>query len=107
RPCASPPPPPPPSTPSPYPTLFRSDEVLDALVPWQERHLSRGRIVPRDHLHVTTAFLGSTPATEVEGIAAAVGGADAFGPIRFRDRKSTRLNSSHGSISSAVFCLKK
>src|SRR5438128_5209130 len=26
---------------------------------------------------------------------------------RFRDRKSTRLNSSHGSISYAVFCLKK
>src|SRR5438128_5729688 len=26
---------------------------------------------------------------------------------RHRDRKSTRLNSSHGSISYAVFCLKK
>src|SRR5438128_4061308 len=26
---------------------------------------------------------------------------------RMRDRKSTRLNSSHGSISYAVFCLKK
>src|SRR5438128_8148317 len=26
---------------------------------------------------------------------------------RFLDRKSTRLNSSHGSISYAVFCLKK
>src|SRR5207245_4490385 len=26
---------------------------------------------------------------------------------RFEDRKSTRLNSSHGSISYAVFCLKK
>src|SRR5215470_18769483 len=28
-------------------------------------------------------------------------------PARGRDRKSTRLNSSHGSISYAVFCLKK
>src|SRR5207245_4059841 len=29
-------------------------------------------------------------------------------PLReLRDRKSTRLNSSHGSISYAVFCLKK
>src|SRR5207245_9797441 len=28
-------------------------------------------------------------------------------PILVRDRKSTRLNSSHGSISYAVFCLKK
>src|SRR5207245_11515657 len=27
--------------------------------------------------------------------------------LRLRDRKSTRLNSSHGSISYAVFCLKK
>src|SRR6266550_7887558 len=29
------------------------------------------------------------------------------GPQRRRDRKSTRLNSSHGYISYAVFCLKK
>src|SRR2546429_2765051 len=29
------------------------------------------------------------------------------GPARPRDRKSTRLNSSHGYISYAVFCLKK
>src|SRR5207245_10398237 len=29
------------------------------------------------------------------------------GPGRAQDRKSTRLNSSHGSISYAVFCLKK
>src|SRR6266542_2827336 len=28
-------------------------------------------------------------------------------PTRHRDRKSTRLNSSHGSNSYAVFCLKK
>src|SRR2546422_2618215 len=28
-------------------------------------------------------------------------------PRRVRDRKSTRLNSSHGYISYAVFCLKK
>src|SRR2546422_5444879 len=27
--------------------------------------------------------------------------------VRIRDRKSTRLNSSHGYISYAVFCLKK
>src|SRR2546422_9679570 len=29
------------------------------------------------------------------------------GVVRARDRKSTRLNSSHGYISYAVFCLKK
>src|SRR3989449_7785550 len=30
-----------------------------------------------------------------------------YGLLAFRDRKSTRLNSSHGYISYAVFCLKK
>src|SRR5258707_10295629 len=30
-----------------------------------------------------------------------------LGNIRTRDRKSTRLNSSHANISYAVFCLKK
>src|SRR5207245_10983185 len=33
--------------------------------------------------------------------------ADGYFTIVDRDRKSTRLNSSHGSISYAVFCLKK
>src|SRR5689334_24822998 len=32
---------------------------------------------------------------------------DDLGGAVFRDRKSTRLNSSHSSISYAVFCLKK
>src|SRR2546422_7414732 len=31
----------------------------------------------------------------------------AFNVVKERDRKSTRLNSSHGYISYAVFCLKK
>src|SRR2546430_549576 len=31
----------------------------------------------------------------------------ARGPTMYRDRKSTRLNSSHSQISYAVFCLKK
>src|SRR3712207_6992807 len=30
-----------------------------------------------------------------------------YGPLSARDRKSTRLNSSHANISYAVFCLKK
>src|SRR2546430_12379810 len=34
-------------------------------------------------------------------------GARGRGPLRRRDRKSTRLNSSHSQISYAVFCLKK
>src|SRR2546430_11328832 len=35
-----------------------------------------------------------------------LGGAE-DGPCELRDRKSTRLNSSHSQISYAVFCLKK
>src|SRR5207245_7559427 len=34
-------------------------------------------------------------------------GPDYVKPVVTEDRKSTRLNSSHGSISYAVFCLKK
>src|SRR6266436_4493938 len=41
-----------------------------------------------------TMFRGRTPQTT-------------FAERRGRDRKSTRLNSSHGYISYAVFCLKK
>src|SRR5258707_7921232 len=33
--------------------------------------------------------------------------AEAHRAVAFRDRKSTRLNSSHANISYAVFCLKK
>src|SRR2546422_7943002 len=36
-----------------------------------------------------------------------LGGAKEFELVETRDRKSTRLNSSHGYISYAVFCLKK
>src|SRR5690242_20535357 len=42
---------------------------------------------------------------EDEGIAALMN--DLFVNIKVEDRKSTRLNSSHMSISYAVFCLKK
>src|SRR3712207_7738936 len=34
-------------------------------------------------------------------------GGEGFEPVEVRDRKSTRLNSSHANISYAVFCLKK
>src|SRR3990172_6868374 len=45
-------------------------------------------------------------ALAVEGVAAHVG-VDPPGGDGVEDRKSTRLNSSHGYISYAVFCLKK
>src|SRR5687768_17701445 len=49
-------------------------------------------------------LLGRLPA----GLLAYVGfHGDLHGLTRWADRKSTRLNSSHGYISYAVFCLKK
>jgi RNA 2',3'-cyclic 3'-phosphodiesterase len=57
--------------------------ALDALSEWQSAHLHGGRIVPRDHLHVTLAFLGHRPAGELPGISAALrDAAVAAGPIR-------------------------
>jgi 2'-5' RNA ligase len=44
------------------------DDVLDAVGEWQHAHLRGGRIVPRDNLHVTLAFLGSRPAGELETV---------------------------------------
>src|SRR5438128_6642859 len=72
---------PPRSTLFPYTTLFRSPQ----------RRLRRA--APRYRLRARCSSGGRQPC------------AAAYRPPR--DRKSTRLNSSHGSISYAVFCLKK
>src|SRR5207249_10388605 len=95
--------PPPRSTLFPYTTLFRS-----------RRRGARAAAVQRDaplsaHAHQDGrrhggGGPGAAPAPavrphEVRDVEPGV-------PI-FRDRKSTRLNSSHVSISYAVFCLKK
>src|SRR2546430_12768840 len=79
---------PPRSTLFPYTTLFRSTIV--------RRHGGPRPVV------VVSALAGMTDAL-FAGAAAAADGDMA----RARDRKSTRLNSSHSQISYAVFCLKK
>jgi 2'-5' RNA ligase len=48
------------------------DAVLDQLEAWQRAQLDGGRLVARDHLHVTLAFLGSRPAAELPGITRAL-----------------------------------
>src|SRR5258707_8342687 len=49
-------------------------------------------------LHVQKRFVYAVVYSRIRGT---------FYEDRFRDRKSTRLNSSHANISYAVFCLKK
>lgn len=48
------------------------DSALDRLEQWQAEQLRDGRVVPREHLHVTLAFLGSRPAAELPSIAGAL-----------------------------------
>src|SRR2546422_7101927 len=80
---------PPRSTLFPYTTLFRSGRARVARSCARGADLRAGRTLPGGH-----------------GVRREMGTA----PMRTRvkiDRKSTRLNSSHGYISYAVFCLKK
>lgn len=71
--------------------------VLDVLEPWAAAELRGGRIVPREHVHVTLAFLGSRPATELEAIAGALreaaAAADPIGlePARWRETRSVGM----------------
>src|SRR5438128_4495264 len=60
-----------------------------------------GKIISRAYNQVEL-LKDATAHAEMLALTAAEAG---FGD--WRDRKSTRLNSSHGSISYAVFCLKK
>src|SRR2546422_5655478 len=85
---------PPRSTLFPYTTLFRSRAASEASL--QQRAEA-----------AMTERLGRTFLTIIRSIDA-LRDLLASDPYRaFRDRKSTRLNSSHGYISYAVFCLKK
>src|SRR3712207_6859099 len=75
---------PPRSTLFPYTTLFRSDAAPQAPCHQRERDYEpEGREQHRAQREVAQGY------------------------VSLRDRKSTRLNSSHANISYAVFCLKK
>src|SRR2546430_8996822 len=78
---------PPRSTLFPYTTLFRSQDPRE--------HAALLELVRRDD-HMLDPFRGLRSPPDLDrGVAVQ------------RDRKSTRLNSSHSQISYAVFCLKK
>src|SRR5207249_5297020 len=99
--------PPPGPTPFPYTTLFRSG--ADRLGRRPDEHEAR-----RGHRLGERRPLGEEPVAGVERLAfRRPGGGDELRDTEVRfgrrrgaeDRKSTRLNSSHVSISYAVFCL--
>src|SRR5438445_11579276 len=55
----------------------------------------------------TTLFRSRSPSPPIPGPRASASDPARSGASRERDRKSTRLNSSHATISYAVLCLKK
>jgi 2'-5' RNA ligase len=74
------------------------EPVLDVLEAWQDEYLRALRIVPRGHLHVTLAFLGSRPAGELDAVvgelraAAADAPADLrLAPSRYRETRSVAM----------------
>src|SRR5438876_4901206 len=87
---------PPRSTLFPYTTLFRSPTILDA--PEQMAWDAVG--IPDPETPVGARGIGEPPVAS--GCCSVLNSSR-----RPQDRKSTRLNSSHPSISYAVFCLKK
>src|SRR3712207_8533413 len=94
---------PPRSTLFPYTTLFRSEVRAEQLVlPDKARH-GRHDEKRRDEQGLNEALGEKFPVQEHSQPEAD----EAADYERHRDRKSTRLNSSHANISYAVFCLKK
>jgi 2'-5' RNA ligase len=74
------------------------ERVLDAFEAWQLAHLRGVRIVPRPHLHITLAFLGSRPAGELGAIVAELRAAAAdapadlrLAPSRYRETRSVAM----------------
>ncbi|HEY8627648.1 MAG TPA: RNA 2',3'-cyclic phosphodiesterase [Gaiellaceae bacterium] len=75
------------------------DDALDRLVSWQQAELADAdvRLVTREHLHVTLAFLGSRPADDVPAIVdvlrAAVAAAETalLQAVRYRETRSVGM----------------
>src|SRR2546422_2431498 len=88
---------PPRSTLFPYTTLFRSALVAEHDGADGVEIIGVGRYEPTDE----------PDTVEVAFVVEDGWQGRRLGTILVRDRKSTRLNSSHGYISYAVFCLKK
>jgi RNA 2',3'-cyclic 3'-phosphodiesterase len=73
------------------------DDVLGEIERWQRDQLPNVRLVPREHLHITLAFLGHRPAGELDTIvealrvAAAGAGEIHLSPVRYRETRSVGM----------------
>src|SRR5438309_7777662 len=90
---------------SDYERYLRTDELLSLQKPPDE-------FLHKDELtfqvvHQASELLLKGAAWELERAREHIEQGDFANAARLLDRKSTRLNSSHSSISYAVFCLKK
>jgi 2'-5' RNA ligase len=72
-------------------------DALDEIEAWQLSELRGVRVVPRDHLHVTLAFLGHRPVEELDSIVVALREAAArareirLTPGRYRETRSVGM----------------
>jgi RNA 2',3'-cyclic 3'-phosphodiesterase len=74
------------------------ERVLDVVESWQHAHLRDVRVVPREHLHVTVAFLGHRPASELGNVLRELRAAAADAPedlrlaaARYRETRSVAM----------------
>ena len=73
------------------------DDVLDEIARWQRDQLAAVRAVPREHLHVTLAFLGHRPPDDLAAIVGALRAAAAgagelrLSPVRYRETRSVGM----------------
>src|SRR3712207_7874919 len=93
---------PPRSTLFPYTTLFRSEGITEAEFERAKGHLKGSLVLSGEDPGSRMNRLGRQQLTTGEILSI-----DELIERFDRDRKSTRLNSSHANISYAVFCLKK
>ena len=73
------------------------DAVLDEIEHWQREQLRDVRLAPREHMHVTLAFLGNRPSGDVPAIvgalrdAASGAGEIALTLLRYRETRSVGM----------------
>ncbi len=73
------------------------ENVLEEIERWQRKQLRNVRVVPREHLHVTLAFLGHRPSGELPAVvgalrdAAAGAGEIRLTLLRYRETRSVGM----------------